>query len=218
MRMVVSFVFVVLLVACGAPPPSVPIGRDAGERDASAPDAGEALDGGDREDGAPAEDAGQDDGGNVDDGGADLEDASDDRDAALPDSGPCEAPVCAAPPAGCAWEGATDCHCGTLRCDLACEGGCGSDEYCEVAGEGACAGSGSCRTRPAACDLVWEPVCGCDGRTHQNECWAASEGTDVAFAGECPVSTDCRVLGCPAGDVCDVCSGRHLCTSPGTPC
>jgi hypothetical protein len=35
------------------------------------------------------------------------------------------------------------------------------------------------------CPDVWEPVCGVDGVTYNNDCYADLEGVEVDYAGEC---------------------------------
>lgn len=63
---------------------------------------------------------------------------------------------------------------------------CGPDEYCDfvpnTCGE---IGEGTCQPRPQGCDLVYAPVCGCDGEVYGNTCGAASEGVDVGPADAC---------------------------------
>jgi hypothetical protein len=59
---------------------------------------------------------------------------------------------------------------------------CSSDQYCAVA---TCGGSGSCTTRPQVCIEIFQPVCGCDGKTWSNSCVANSNGTSVATPGPC---------------------------------
>lgn len=66
---------------------------------------------------------------------------------------------------------------------------CAANEFCSFPASAQCGAAdapGTCAVRPQACTQVYQPVCGCDGRTHGNACSAASAGVSVARNGECP--------------------------------
>lgn len=66
---------------------------------------------------------------------------------------------------------------------------CKEGEYCAYPDKAQCGASGEMGTcKPLielGCNSVYSPVCGCDGETHGNKCYAASSGTSVAYFGEC---------------------------------
>lgn len=66
---------------------------------------------------------------------------------------------------------------------------CPSGTYCDypdnVVACGGADDTGTCTPIPENCNDVLDPVCGCDGTNYSNECVAAANGTDVAYAGNC---------------------------------
>jgi hypothetical protein len=65
-------------------------------------------------------------------------------------------------------------------------GECASGLYCSFkASCGETDSGGVCTKRPEMCTRQYEPVCGCDGKTHGNPCTAASAGVSVRAKGEC---------------------------------
>jgi Kazal-type serine protease inhibitor domain len=87
---------------------------------------------------------------------------------------------------------------------------CPAKQYCNFPAATQCGAgdqTGTCATKPDACDLVYAPVCGCDGMTYGNDCAAASAGISVAKTGECAATgTTCGGRGggtCASGEYCN---------------
>lgn len=65
---------------------------------------------------------------------------------------------------------------------------CASTEFCDYTLAdicGAADATGICRPRPELCTDIYMPVCGCDGMTYSNACFAHGAGVAVASEGPC---------------------------------
>ncbi len=102
-------------------------------------------------------------------------------------------------------EGATCCADGQWQCNLgdgasSCDaagevcrvcGGiaglpCGESEFCKLdVGECCCDFQGLCMPLPDVCIEIFAPVCGCDGQTYSNSCFADVAGVSIDHEGEC---------------------------------
>lgn len=107
---------------------------------------------------------------------------------------------------------------------------CDADEYCHYEQNATCGWAdapGVCMVAPETCIDIFMPVCGCDGETYSNSCFANAAGTSVLEEGACPAPepslclnesacgdgsfcdmTECNMPPCPQGMACpQVCHG-----------
>ena len=62
---------------------------------------------------------------------------------------------------------------------------CGASDLCSKP-DGQCdSDNGRCRQRPELCSDIYKPVCGCNGVTYSNACFARMAGVNVQHNGKC---------------------------------
>ncbi|HZS37516.1 MAG TPA: Kazal-type serine protease inhibitor family protein [Polyangia bacterium] len=76
--------------------------------------------------------------------------------------------------------------------DTSCGGfigkSCPDGQTCDITIENACAGAdlpGTCKPTPQLCYDIYQPVCGCDGKTYGNDCNRLAAGVQLDHKGAC---------------------------------
>jgi hypothetical protein len=96
--------------------------------------------------------------------------------------------ACAAAQAGTSILHDGECEATSQVCGGLLGAPCPGGEYCKFPPEMACGfadGTGTCEGIPEQCTEEFNPVCGCDGTTYPNACFAAAAGVSVRSEGDC---------------------------------
>lgn len=102
-------------------------------------------------------------------------------------------PICPTPnnpecPAGASWPPSGICAASTTCSPTQA---CAADQWCDYPDDLCGAGSpGACKPRPQGCDLLYAPVCTCEGQVAGNACAGRAGGHDVSAKGDCKAPPD----------------------------
>jgi hypothetical protein len=98
--------------------------------------------------------------------------------------------ACAAASAAVSVATKGECKATGTTCSERTSGKCATGEYCLYTPAAQCGRAdapGNCTKIPKgqACDAVYDPVCGCDGKTYGNDCEASIAGASIDHTGAC---------------------------------
>lgn len=88
---------------------------------------------------------------------------------------------------GCAVSSQPGESCGGRRAGSTCDDGLFCSYEANVGMCGYADAPGTCAVKPRFCSTLFQPVCGCDGKTYSNQCFAGTAGQGVLRTGRCEV-------------------------------
>ena len=92
-------------------------------------------------------------------------------------------------------------ECAPGRCES--NDDCPPPSFCEC--RDGCESPGACTPRPNACRESYEPACGCDGETYDNDCFRQVAGVCFGHVGPCEALTECEGRGGVCARIPDEC-------------
>lgn len=120
---------------------------------------------------------------------------------------------CSAASAGMSVAKTGECATGGKVCGGRSSAVCATNEYCKYTPAAMCGradATGTCTpiVKDAGCIALYDPVCGCDGKTYGNDCEATRAGVSVDHTGTCESAGKCGgLLGAQ-------CSSGYFCNYP----